>query len=233
LTSPTEARLAPLASPLRQGFLESFPFLGGTLAWGAVFGAAAVLAGLGQVAAIVMSAIVWSGTAQLAVVKILALPLGSIFATSLLLSLRFVPMVLGVNHLLALPRWKRVLISCTIVDASFFLAVRRRWDQGGLGPYLIGAWVAQYGTWVLGTVAGANFGTVVPTGWLHTVEGFTVVIFVVLAAEICTTGRMTAAALLGAAIGLLLARVAPVGIAMVVAALVAGALAMPRRQAPA
>jgi predicted branched-subunit amino acid permease len=228
-----EARAAPLASPLRQGFLESVPFLGGTFAWAAVFGAAAVLAGLSQAAAIAMSAIVWSGTAQLAVVKILALPLVSIFATSLLLSLRFAPMVLGVNHLLAVPRWKRVLISATIVDASFFLAVRRRWDHGGLGPYLVGAWLAQYATWVLGTVAGALFGAVVPAGWLHTVEGFTVVIFVVLAAEICTTKRMTAAALLGAAIGLLLARVVPVGIAMVAAALVAGAIAMPRGRAPA
>jgi predicted branched-subunit amino acid permease len=113
-------------SPLRRGAVDSVPFVAGTLAWAAAVGAAAVLAGFGQVAAVALSAVAFSGTAQLAVVKILALPLISIFATSLLLSLRFVPMTLTLNHQLALPRWRRVLVSATIVDASFFLAARRR-----------------------------------------------------------------------------------------------------------
>jgi predicted branched-subunit amino acid permease len=69
----------------------------------------------------------------------------------------------------------------------------------------------------------------VPAGWTHTLEGFTAVIFVVLAAEACTSRRLAAAAVAGAAIGLLLARFLPVGIAMVGAALVAGAIAMPWR----
>jgi predicted branched-subunit amino acid permease len=215
-------------STLRRGAVDSLPFLAGTLAWGAAFGAAAVLAGFGQVAAVAMSAVSFSGTAQLAVVKILALPLLSIFATSLLLSLRFIPMTLTLNHQLALPRWRRVLVLATVVDASFFLAVRRR-SEGGLASYLLGSWIAQYATWNTGTVLGAALGSVVPGGWTHTLEGFTAVIFVVLAAEACTSRRLALAAVSGAAIGLLLDRFLPVGIAMVGAALVAGLIAMPWR----
>lgn len=215
-------------SPVWRGFVDSFSFLPGVVAWGAIFGTAAVVAGLPRLPAVGMSAIVYSGTAQLAILKILSLPLISIFATSLLLSLRFLPMSLALNHRLVLPRWLRLLVAVTIVDAGFALSSARRAGPDGLARYLIGCWISSYGGWMTGTVLGVAFGPVIPPGWMHTVEGFTVVLFVVLTAELCTSWRLAAGAGLGAAIGLFLARFVPIGPAMGVAALAAAAMSMPR-----
>jgi predicted branched-subunit amino acid permease len=182
---------------------------------------------MSQLASLAMSVIVFSGTAQLAVLKVLSLPLLSIFATSLLLSLRFLPMIVALNPRLAVPRWKRVLISWTVVDASFALAARRN-AEAGLARYLIGAWLCQYGGWVAGTLLGVVFGSVVPSGWTHTVEGLTVVIFIVLTLELSRSWRLAAAAVVGAGLALGLALAMPVGVAMVVAAAGGAALAMVR-----
>src|SRR2546423_6430720 len=96
------------AMSVRQGIIDTLPILPGNLVWAVTFGAAATLAGLPTTTVTLMSAIVFSGTAQLALLKMSTLPLASIFFTCLLLSLRFIPMNVALHHRINPPRWQRV-----------------------------------------------------------------------------------------------------------------------------
>ena len=212
--------------PFREGFVDSLPFLPSGLLWGAIFGAAAVDAGLPGGLAVLMSAIVYSGTAQLAVLKILDQPVAIVFLTSLLLSLRFVPMALSLGPRLRLPRWRRVLLAPAIVDASFALAARRPSDAG-LGRYLAGTLLCGYLDWVAGTVAGVMLGPLVPRSWSDLAEGVVVVVFVVLTAELLSSWTALLAAALGGLLAVVLVNLLPAGAALTIAALVAGLCLVP------
>lgn len=210
---------------------DNLAFLPGNLLWGAIVGAAATVSGLSPAAATLFSAIVFSGTAQLAVVKILALPLATIFLTSLLLSLRFLPMSVALNHRLRMPLWRRLLLSVALVDSSFVLMAKR--GPGGLGRYLAGLGVSNYLSWITGTAAGALLGPALPRSWAGVVEALTIVIFVVLTVELCSTRRVAAAAVLGAGIGLAATLVIPTGAAIAAGAVISsGFLALGDRATP-
>jgi predicted branched-subunit amino acid permease len=203
--------------PFRDGFVDSLPFLPSGLLWGAIFGAAAVDAGLPGGLAVLMSAIVYSGTAQLAVLKILDQPVLVVFLTSLLLSLRFVPMALSLGPRLRLPRWRRALVAPAIVDAAFARA-----GDTGLGRYLAGTMLCGYLDWVAGTVAGVMLGPFVPRSWSGLAEGVVVVVFIVLTAELLSSWPALLAAALGGLLAVVLAGLLPAGAALTIAALAAG-----------
>ena len=195
----------------------------GTLAWAVAFGAAAAGAGLGAPAAVGMSAVAWSGTAQLAAVTMLAQPLAVVFLTSLLLSLRFVPMSLALAGLLpGTPRWRRVLAACCMADASFALLAAGRARSAAA---VAGTWLAQYLPWVAGTAAGALAAPLLPARLLEASEGLVAVIFAVLAVEAAAAGRGNAAVAGTAGAGVAAAmRRLPGSVALPVAAVLAGAL---------
>src|SRR5438309_9027645 len=129
------------------------PIVPGNVAWAAAFGGAATTAGLSIGSATAMSAIAFSGTAQLAALGVLRQPLPIVFLTALLVSLRFVPMTLALPGLLPrAPRWRRVLAACWLVDASFALVAAGRVRSAAA---LFGTFVAGYVSWVVGTVGAA------------------------------------------------------------------------------
>lgn len=169
-----------------------------------------------------MSMSAWSGTAQLAAIGLLGQPLTAVFASSLLVSLRFVPMSLAVAGMLPdSPRWHRVLAACGLADASFALMVAS--GERSLA-YLLGTWLAQYGPWVLGTAAGALAAPLLPDGVLAASDVLVAVIFVVLAVSVCTGRPDTAVAVLGALLAVVAGLVLPSGIALPIAAVVAAGL---------
>jgi predicted branched-subunit amino acid permease len=137
-----------------RGLRASVPLVLPTCAVGVTFG---LLAGplLGPLGAVLMSAIVWSGTAQFAALTVLAAGGGALLAgaSGLLANLRFLPMGFAIAPSVggALPR--RAGVGVTMVDASFALAHRGggRFDI----PVLVGAAPLQYAAWVAGTAAGA------------------------------------------------------------------------------
>src|SRR5437879_11944107 len=121
------------------------PLVPGNLAWAAAFGAAATGVGLSVGAATTMSAVAFSGTAQLAALAQLKQPLVVVFLTSLLVSSRFVPMTLALPGLLPdAPRWRRVLAACWVVDASFALVAAGRVRSVAA---LFGTFLAGYLSW--------------------------------------------------------------------------------------
>jgi 4-azaleucine resistance transporter AzlC len=118
------------------------------------FGVLAREVGFSAVGAIVMSAIVFAGSAQFAAVTIIAGGggAGAAIAAAALMNSRFLPM--GVALAPSLPgRWlKRFAQGQTVVDSSWAMAAigGGRFDR----YFLFGATAPQYTGWITGTVCG-------------------------------------------------------------------------------
>src|ERR671939_409308 len=113
---------------------------------------------IGALAAIVMSVIVFAGSAQFASVAVLGAGggAGGAALAGILLNLRFLAMGVAIGPWLRGGRVRRALQGQTIVDASFGLASR---GDGSFDRHaLIGGTLAQYPAWVLGTLAGVLVG---------------------------------------------------------------------------
>jgi len=113
---------------------------------------------MGPVAAIVMSVVVFAGSAQFAALAVLSAGGGAAAAivAGILLNLRFVPMGIAIAPSLRHGGLGRAFRGQALVDASWALANRGdgRFDI----EFLLGSTLAQYPGWVLGTVLGALAG---------------------------------------------------------------------------
>lgn len=107
---------------------------------------------IGDVAAVVMSMLVWSGTAQFAALSVLGG--GPLLAcvTGLLANGRYVPMGFAIAPSLHAPAWRRAVSGALLADASFALAHRP--GEGFDADVLEGAAPLQYLGWVGGTAIG-------------------------------------------------------------------------------
>lgn len=198
---------------------------------GLPFGAAAVLLGLsfgvvarpvmGPAAAIVMSAFVFAGAAQFGATAVLAAGGGAAAAiiAGVLLNARFLAMGVAYAPSLSGGRLRRAAEGQAIVDASWALANRGegRFDRN----LLLGATIAQYPAWQLGTVLGVLFGNAIGDprdfGLNAIFPGF----FLALLVDEARTPRARAVAAGGAAIALALVPVAPPGVPIIAACLAA------------
>lgn len=141
--------------PCPAGLRASVPLALPTAAVGASFGLLATPV-FGAWATVLMSAVVWSGTAQFAALSILVGGGGVLLAggTALLSNTRFLPMGFAVAPSLTGPVWRRALTGALVADASFVIAHR---GDGRFDPAAI-AWAApvQYVSWLGGTVVGVT-----------------------------------------------------------------------------
>jgi 4-azaleucine resistance transporter AzlC len=216
----------------RAGARAAVPFgiAGGLVAMS--FGVVAHQAGFGEVAAIVMSAIVFAGSAQFASIAIIAHggAAGAAVLAAALVNARFLPMGAAFGPSLPGGPVKRALQGQAVVDASWAMAARG--DGSFDRSFLFGASALQYVTWLSGTVVGAFAG-----GALGNPENlgldavFPAFFLALLIAEI-RDRRTLGVAALGAAIALVLVPFAPPGVPVLVASL--GALVgLRRRERPA
>jgi branched chain amino acid efflux pump len=122
---------------------------------------------LGAIPSILMSAVVWSGTAQFGALSILASGGGTALAASagLLANTRFLPMGFALAPSMTGGPLRRLLKGALLADASFVIGHR----GGGRFDISAVAWAApvQYVTWVGGTVVGVAGATVIgdPARW--------------------------------------------------------------------
>src|SRR4051794_137835 len=132
----------------RAGARAAVPFAiaGGLVALS--FGVVAKGAGFSEVAAIVMSAIVFAGSAQFAAVAIIAHGGAAVAAivAAALVNARFLPMGVALGPSLPGGPVKRGLQGQAVVDASWALAAQG--DGTFDRSYLFGATALQYVTWV-------------------------------------------------------------------------------------
>jgi predicted branched-subunit amino acid permease len=155
----------------RRGVRELLPMLPGMAAWGLVTGVAMVKSGLGVGPALLMTFVVYAGSAQLAALPLMAAgaPMWVIWLTAFVVNLRFViysaqwRVVLG--HLPLLPR---TLIGYVAGDVNYAMFVKN-WPEGRAEPgqleYLAGGIVVMWTGWQVASVLGILLANQVPVHW--------------------------------------------------------------------
>jgi predicted branched-subunit amino acid permease len=205
----------------------------GSFALAVTFGAFAVERGWPAGLTIAMSTVVFSGSAQFALVTTLTNGgiLQAVTAASLM-NLRFIPMAAASAPSLRGGRVRRALEGQAVVDGSWVSAHRA--DGSIDRQKLLGATLVQWPAWVAGTAIGA---LIVPsTSIIHTVgldlvfPGF---FLVLLLDSVATATRLIPVALAAGTIAAVSCRVLPPGVALLLASLtIAGTLRAPVEDTP-
>ena len=212
-----DARTDLTREGLLAGVRAGIPFAiaGGLLA--ASFGVVAQDAGLSQLAAILMSAIVFAGSAQFAAIAILSQggAVGAAIVAAALMNSRFLAMGISLAPSVRGRALWRAIQGQGVVDVSWAMAARQdgTFDRG----LLFGATGVQYLTWVAGTVAGALGG-----GFLDEPEKFGLdaiypAFFGALLIGELRNGRTRGVAAAGAVIALALVPFTPAGVPILAA----------------
>jgi 4-azaleucine resistance transporter AzlC len=221
-----ESARARFRSGLRAGV--PFAIAGGILSMS--FGVLATAAGMSDIAAVVMSMVVFAGSAQFAAVSIVAVggSLGAAVIAAAMVNSRFLPMGAALAPSLPGRAMFRAVQGQAVVDASWAMALR---EDGSFDRFfLFGATAVQYVTWSGGTALGVLVGGLLgDTDKLGLDAIFPAFFFALLIAE-AQSRRARAVAVLGAAIAVALVPFAPPGVPVLVASV--AALAGLRRREP-
>jgi predicted branched-subunit amino acid permease len=145
----------------------------GLLAWGLVTGMAMVQSGLSLWQALLMTFTVYAGSAQLAVLPLIAaaVPASIIFLTAVLVNLRFVIFSAVLAPHFSHLRWYQRLV-CGYFHVDMMMGVfPRRFPgpahenrQEKLG-YFVGLAVPTWSSWQVGSVAGMLLASQIPPSW--------------------------------------------------------------------
>ena len=155
----------------REGLRTGIPTLFGIGAWGMVVGIAMVKTGLTALQASGMTLLVFAGSAQLASLPLILAhaPIWVIFATALVVNLRFVIFsALLAPHFSHLP-WRQRLfygyISGDLTIAMFLQRFPTAAPVKGKLSYLKGLMFPNWCAWQVGSLIGIFLGSAIPTEW--------------------------------------------------------------------
>ncbi|HEY5863265.1 MAG TPA: AzlC family ABC transporter permease [Casimicrobiaceae bacterium] len=161
-----------LASPdFREGFTDMLPACIGLIPFGLVCGVGAAAAGASIWGALGMSAIIFSGAAQIIAAQLLAAgaPVAVIILTCVVMGLRFLMYSAAIAPYLRplSPRLQQAL-AFLLTDQAFAAAIRR-YDAGAHpregGLHFLGAGFALWLCWQITNVVGYFTGNLVPASW--------------------------------------------------------------------
>jgi 4-azaleucine resistance transporter AzlC len=196
---------------------------------GVPYGVASLLVGLsfgvlarpvmGPAATIVMSVVVFAGSAQFAALAVLSAGGGAAAAivAGMLLNLRFVPMGIAIAPSLRAGPLGRALRGQALVDASW--ALSNRGDGRFDVQFLLGSTLAQYPGWVVGTAVGALAGGLLGDPRSLGLDAIFPAFFLGLLVTELRRPQARPVAALGAGIALLLIPFTPAGVPIIAAAL--------------
>ena len=147
------------------------PPLLGLMPFGLVCGVAAQSAGASAWESIGMSALMFSGAAQIVATQLIAAnaPVAVTILTCFVVGLRFLMYSAALApHLKPLPsRWRNAL-AFLLTDQAFAVGIRRFRETGDTAngaSYFLGTGVLLWSTWQLFCLAGFWAGNVIPTEW--------------------------------------------------------------------
>ncbi len=203
----------------RAGVRAGLPFAIAGFLVATSFGVLARDVGMPAWGAVLMSAIVFAGSAQIAALSILGAGggLSSALGTAALMNSRFLPM--GIAFAPSLPGRPafRAAQGQAVVDVSLVVA------QDGEGGYdrglLFGSSAIQYSTWVAGTAVGALAGPVIGDPETIGLDAVYPAFFLALMIGELQGGRAKGVAAAGALIALALVPFTPPGIPVLAASL--------------
>ena len=215
LEQENQAALTP--ATLRDGVEQALPLSLAVVALGVSFGVLARSGGFGGVAAVVMSATTFAGSAQFAAVSILGSGGGAAAAilAAVLLNSRYGPMGLAAAHALRGGAARRAAEAQLVVDEAWALAGRRggRFERN----VLIGAGLLLYFGWVGGTALGVLAGDALRDPQRLGLDAAFPALFLALLAGQTHSRRALASAIAGAALALSLTPLTPAGIPVLAA----------------
>jgi 4-azaleucine resistance transporter AzlC len=201
----------------RDGLRAGVPFALASSVLALSFGVVAVEAGFSILGAVVMSAVVYAGSAQFASVGILAAGGGvpAAVGAAALMNSRFLPMGIALGPSLPGGPVSRALQGQPVVDSSWALAL----EDGGRFDrwFLFGHSAAQYVGWNLGTLAGAVSGGLMDDPRAFGLDAVFPAFFVAIILGELRDRAGAAAALLGAGIALALLSFTPPGVPVLAA----------------
>ena len=154
----------------RRGVRDMLAFGPGLLAWGTVTGVAMTQV-LGPWLAVLMSLIMFAGSAQIATLPLFAsgAPMWVIWASAFCVNLRF--LIFSAQwrvYLGHLPRGRRLLLGYFLADLNLVI-FQKVWSDGerhpGQVPYAIGGVAAGWTTWQGSSLIGIFASAWVPTSW--------------------------------------------------------------------
>lgn len=159
----------------REGARDFYPLLPGIGAWGLMTGVAMVKSGMPLHEALLMTLLVFAGSAQLAAMPLMlaGAPMWVVWATGFCVNLRFVVFSLHLRAFLSwLPRWERVVHGYFTADLSYVLFVRR-FPHPGAEPaaraqevaYLCGNGMVNWMTWMGSSLLGVALANFIPQSW--------------------------------------------------------------------
>ena len=155
----------------RRGFNETVAPSLGIAAWGLVTGVAMVKSGLSLPLAVLMTMLVYAGSAQLAALPLIVAgaPLWVLWATAFCVNLRFVIYSAHWRRYFGhLPRAQRLLLGYFAVDLSYVLFARRFPEaapQPEQLPYFWGSAAWNWLSWQGASLLGIVLADRVPTEW--------------------------------------------------------------------
>src|SRR5262249_4371083 len=158
-------------STFLRGARNMLPLLPGVVPFGLIYGVAARSADLPPLLTQAMSSVVFAGSAQFAVVQLVAAgaPAVALVLTAAILNLRHVLYSASLAPVLrpVSARWK-ALVAYLLTDESYGMVSARL--QAGLAeagrvPYMLGSGVMLWCTWQASTLAGLLVGAQIPSAW--------------------------------------------------------------------
>lgn len=164
-------------SELVAGFRAELPILVGVMPFGLIYGAQARSAGIPVDVALAMSSIVFAGSAQFAIVQLIALKTSGlvILVTAGIINLRHMLYSASIAPYLKPlhPLWK-YLLAYLLTDEAYAVAIAHYIatdnQSDPIGPdyrhwYFLGGGFALWSTWQLSTAVGVLLGAQVPSSW--------------------------------------------------------------------
>lgn len=210
-----------MSGTFRAGVRAGLPFAVAGAIVATSFGVLARDVGMPAWGAVLMSAIVFAGSAQFAAISIIAAGggVGAAIGAAALMNSRFLPMGIALAPSLPGGPLARAAQGQAVVDPSWAMASRGdgtfdRWQ-------LFGSTAPQYVTWILGTVAGALIGTGLGDTDRLGLDALFPTFFLALLLQELKDRRSRPVAALGALIAIALVPVAPAGVPVLAASVAA------------
>lgn len=143
----------------------------GVGAWGLVTGVAMIKTGLPAPLAVLMTLVVFAGSAQLAALPLIVAgaPIWVVWATAACVNLRFLIFSAGWRPYFGqLPRLQRVSLTYFAADLNYVCFMRRFPEprpEPGQVPYFLGGAVVNWTAWQVLSMVGILLADVIPTEW--------------------------------------------------------------------
>jgi 4-azaleucine resistance transporter AzlC len=209
------------SSAFRAGLRAGAPFALAGFLLSLSFGVLARGIGMPLAAVIVMSVIVFAGSAQFAAIAILGAGggVGAAVAAAAMMNSRFLAMGIALAPSLPGGRWRRAAQGQAVVDSSW--AMSAQGDGTFDRIFLFGATAIQYVTWQAGTIVGALAGNVLGDPDKLGLDAVYPAFFMAILIVELRRPRAPGVALAGAAIALALISFTPAGVPVLAASVAA------------